>query len=201
MGLCWGMLHNPSLKGKHSAVSSLSDSIVMSGWLPNTTYFVRAYVTTSAGTVYGKEVGFATLPSDTMPALPEGALPGLFSVSEGEQVRFSKGNLQYQASTKTWRFADQQYDVIGMDNEKISETYSGWIDLFGWGTSGYDHGAVFLPAAGVRLIDGIHLPVAAYHTATAATECIWVLMFGEPLLTPGAYRGDGFSVRLVQDVE
>jgi len=112
-----------------------------------------------------------------------------------------KGNLQYQATTKTWRFADQQYHVIGMDNEKISETYSGWIDLFGWGTSGYDHGAVFLPVGGARLIDGIHISLAAYHTATAATECIWVLMFGEPLMAPGAHRGDGFSVRLAQDVE
>jgi hypothetical protein len=74
--------------------------------------------------------------------LPEGALPKLFSVSEGKQVLFSKGNLQYQATTKTWRFAEHQYDVIGKDNEKISETYSGWIDLFGWATSGYDHGAV-----------------------------------------------------------
>ncbi len=24
----------------------------------------------------------------------------------------------------------------------ISESYSGWIDLFGWGTSGYDHGSL-----------------------------------------------------------
>lgn len=28
------------------------------------------------------------------------------------------------------------------DNALLSETYNGWIDLFGWGTSGYDHGAV-----------------------------------------------------------
>lgn len=30
---------------------------------------------------------------------------------------------------------------MGNDNNNISSTYSGWIDLFGWGTSGYDHGA------------------------------------------------------------
>ena len=55
---------------------------------------------------------------------------------------FSQGNLQYQASTNTWRFADNQWDYVGEDNSNISETYSGWIDLFGWGTSGYNHGAV-----------------------------------------------------------
>ena len=74
--------------------------------------------------------------------MPDGALPGLFSVSETQQVHFSKGNLQYQASTNTWRFAEHQYDYIGSDNGNISSTYSGWIDLFGWGTSGWNSGAV-----------------------------------------------------------
>ncbi len=67
-----------------------------------------------------------------------GKLNGKFSVSAIKQVSFAMGNLQYQASTDTWRFAENQYDVIGKDNEKISSTYSGWIDLFGWGTSGYN---------------------------------------------------------------
>ncbi len=69
----------------------------------------------------------------------EGALPGLFSVSETEQIQFSQGNLQYQASTQTWRFAENQYDIIGADNSNISSVYDGWIDLFGWATSGYSN--------------------------------------------------------------
>ena len=60
---------------------------------------------------------------------------GVFSVSADKQVSFAKGNLQYQASTKTWRFAENQYDYIGSDNSNISDTYSGWIDLFGWSGS------------------------------------------------------------------
>ena len=68
------------------------------------------------------------------PIIPDGALPGLFSVSATQQVHFSQGNLQYQASTNTWRFAEHQYDYVGSDNRSISSTYSGWIDLFGWGT-------------------------------------------------------------------
>ena len=32
--------------------------------------------------------------------------------------------------------------MIGEANFNISSSYSGWIDLFGWGTSGYNHGAV-----------------------------------------------------------
>ena len=61
-----------------------------------------------------------------------------FSVSPDKSVYFSKGNLQYQASTKTWRFAEHQWDIIGEANKNISSRYKGWIDLFGWGTSGYN---------------------------------------------------------------
>ena len=71
-------------------------------------------------------------------AQTQGALNGVFTINDsGDKVRFSQGNLQYQASTSTWRFASHQYDYVGTDNENISATYSGWIDLFGWGTSGY----------------------------------------------------------------
>ena len=83
-----------------------------------------------------------------------GGLLGVFSVSNTRRVYFSKGNLQYQASTNTWRFADRQYDFVGgfvgsgndveyvgtMDgnsNTWISSTNTRWIDLFGWGTSGW----------------------------------------------------------------
>ncbi len=82
-------------------------------------------------------------------SLPEGTLPGFFSIRpDGFFIRFSKGNLQYQASTDTWRFAEHQWDYVGNDtmgtvyengvkcsNTLISSTYNGWIDLFGWGNN------------------------------------------------------------------
>ena len=87
-----------------------------------------------------------------------GAINGKFTINSiGDQVYFSQGNLQYQASTNTWKFADNQWDYVGSqnpgygnpggtitgsDNSNISSTYSGWIDLFGWGTSGFNHGAI-----------------------------------------------------------
>ena len=64
-----------------------------------------------------------------------------FSVSATKKVVLSPGNLQYQASTNTWRFAENQWDYIGGDNDNIAEDYDGWIDLFGWGTSGISCGA------------------------------------------------------------
>ena len=65
----------------------------------------------------------------------DGALPGKFSIGNNKQIQFSQGNLQYQASTNTWRFAEQQCGIIGEANKNISSSYSGWIDLFCWNTS------------------------------------------------------------------
>lgn len=66
-----------------------------------------------------------------------GTLPGVFSISAVNKIAFSRGNLQYKASTRTWRFAEHQYDIVGTANLNISSSYNGWIDLFGYGTSGY----------------------------------------------------------------
>ena len=73
-----------------------------------------------------------------------GILPGIFSVSDSTTIHFSQGNLQYQASTNTWRFAEHQTDVIGAENIHITQSTNNdkWIDLFGWATSGFDNTAL-----------------------------------------------------------
>ncbi|MBO7617140.1 MAG: hypothetical protein J6T22_08045, partial [Bacteroidales bacterium] len=86
--------------------------------------------------LYGRNV--RAVRSGLQSNVPIGAINGKFTINEdGDQVYFSQGNLQYQASTDTWKFADNQFDYVGSTNSSISSTYSGWIDLFGWGTSGY----------------------------------------------------------------
>ncbi|MBQ6069101.1 MAG: hypothetical protein IJK84_06330 [Bacteroidales bacterium] len=72
-----------------------------------------------------------------------GALPGIFSVGANTRINFSQGNLQYRPRIKTWRFAVNQYDVAGSANNNVyMQAYcSDWIDLFGYGTSGWDGGA------------------------------------------------------------
>ena len=82
-----------------------------------------------------------------------GALPGEFSVSPTKRVRFSRGNLQYNAALGThqcadgktlqgtWRFAEHQYDILGMAQSNKSATYDGWVAAFSWGTSGWNSGA------------------------------------------------------------
>lgn len=145
-GVCWSTSPNPNISGNHiSAGAGVGDfSVTIQGLEFGTTYYVRAYATNSVGTAYSNEESFTPTPGGgpVTPEPPEGAIDGLFSVASDYQVFFSQGNLQYQASTNTWRFAENQWDYEGEDNNNISPTYDGWIDLFGWGTSGYNHGAV-----------------------------------------------------------
>ncbi len=88
------------------------------------------------------------------------ATNAVFSVSDTSKVLFSPGNLQWSAKNGgntatthavagggtapgTWRFALHQYDTIGIGNDNASSTYGGWIDVFGWATSGWDNTSVY----------------------------------------------------------
>ncbi|MBR5080834.1 MAG: protein kinase [Bacteroidales bacterium] len=84
-------------------------------------------------------------PLPPRPAAPEGAINGLFTInSAGDQVYFSKGNLQYKPSTNVWRFAENQYEITGGDNSNITQGANcrSWLDLFGWSSNGREHGSV-----------------------------------------------------------
>ena len=150
-GVCWDTAANPTISDSHTTngtgVGTFTSNIT--GLLPNTIYHVRAYATNALGTAYGSDTTFVTY--DTV---PDGALPCVFSIGANRQVYFSKGNLQWSATgggstptthavagggtaPGTWRFAEHQWDTIGATNSNTSSSYTGWIDLFGWGTSGY----------------------------------------------------------------
>ena len=138
-GLCWGLEHDPDLAGSHVAAANAEHSAFVcgiTGLMPNTIYYVRAYAMNKAGVAYGSEVCFET--REESPMVPIDSLEGLFSVSGTQQVRFSRGNLQFRKRGMEWRFAENQWDYVGEGNANIgSGNYAGWIDLFGWGTSGY----------------------------------------------------------------
>lgn len=159
-GLCWSTSSNPTVDdGSRDCGTGLGNySIDLAGLSPSTTYHVRAYAVNSYGVGYGDDVSFTTAAGSGSTTPPTGAINGLFSVSPSKQVWFSQGNLQYKAYSKTWRFAEKQWhfvgtsvsdnpngtggNVSGSSNHRVSSTYSGWIDWFCWGTSGYNHGAV-----------------------------------------------------------
>ena len=143
-GLCWDSIPCPDYGDSHSSIYSDTVNFIcfIDGLVPNTTYYLRSYVAWDNGIYYGNEVSFNT-EGDDSGNNPTGALNGLFSVSASEQVYFSKGNLQYigSASTPYWKFAEHQWEYLGTTTGQNSSTQGINRDLFGWGTSGYNHGA------------------------------------------------------------
>ena len=63
-GICWSTSQNPTISGSHTTDGTGTGSFTssMTGLTANTTYYVRAYATNSAGTAYGAEMSFTTLP-------------------------------------------------------------------------------------------------------------------------------------------
>jgi starch-binding outer membrane protein SusE/F len=64
-GVCYGTSHNPTIAGSKTSDGSGTGIFTsnLSGLSGLTTYYVRAYATNSAGTVYGNEISFTTLVS------------------------------------------------------------------------------------------------------------------------------------------
>ena len=149
-GVCWSTHENPTIDDYYTLDGDGTGSYtsVMTSLNHNTIYYARAYVINEYGTAYGNQRMFTT---DYVQTWTNGILPGSFSISATQQIHFSQGNIQYQASTNTWRFAYNQWDFVGgwdagilcgnvfengvqCRNDQVSLTYTGWIDLYGWGS-------------------------------------------------------------------
>ncbi|MCR4812596.1 MAG: hypothetical protein K5867_08425 [Bacteroidales bacterium] len=109
-----------------------------------------------------------------------GASIALFSVSATQKVRFSKGNLQYTNTgthtvtgggtvTGTWRFAEHQYESLGSANSNVSSSYTGCIDIFGWGTSGWNSGATAYHPWDTSVVYSDYYPGGSYTNDLTGT--------------------------------
>lgn len=103
-------------------------------------------------------------------------------------VHFSAGNLQCMPAGPTWRFAENQYD-ISQYNSQIANSLTYYVDMLGWGTSGYNPGV-----SGVTLYN----PWSKGNTTTryirsssiAGTNSDWGQYIGSSI----SYRGNQTSI-------
>ena len=98
-----------------------------------------------------------------------------FTVSASNKVVFAPGNLRYVANNNTWQFARKQYVYVGNvpgNTTPIANrsTQADTIDLFGWGTSGYDGKYPYLATrsnsdylGGTNDIDGTNYDWGVYN--------------------------------------
>ena len=81
-------------------------------------------------------------------------LGGVFTISSGKQVIISQGNLQYVPSTGVWSFHTHQYDICEPGTVDSSTRYIAGgtepIDLFGYGTSGYNNMHPYMTSKNTR---------------------------------------------------
>lgn len=162
-GLCYGTSPLPdiTIDSYIEVISSSftgieSRTVTLSSLSYGTHYYIRAYAIDSDNNViYSTVEEFTT------------SIPVWFSVANAGQVQkvvFAPGNLQYHCLNNEWRFAPNQYDALLQDNENIANTFDGWIDLFGYGTSGWNSGvSAYMP----------------YSASVSSSDYIWQYFTGQ----------------------
>jgi len=113
-GVCWGLHINPTISDNHTSDGTGTGTFVssMTGLTPKTPYFIRAYVISNAGTVYGENQlfnsgGFSLL---TVPGSYQGWNPGdstnivtsVNSDSTYEGFIWFPANTQYKYAAGSW---------------------------------------------------------------------------------------------------
>jgi PKD repeat protein len=102
-GVCWATTHNPTTAQSHTTDPGTTGTYtsLITGLLPMTQYYTRAYATNSVGTTYGAEVGFVTA------CLPYAPAPNFWAsnttIMMGQSVNFFDSTL-YCPNSWNWSF-------------------------------------------------------------------------------------------------
>ena len=78
-GVAYSIYSNPTIAGNYTSDGSGTGSFTSSltGLMPSTLYYVRAYAINSAGTSYGSDVSFTTLSASTTPTVSTAAISNI----------------------------------------------------------------------------------------------------------------------------
>ncbi|MBN2050387.1 MAG: fibronectin type III domain-containing protein, partial [Spirochaetales bacterium] len=118
-GICWGETINPTVDGSHikdSGEGTGSYSALMTGLSAGTFYYVRAYATNGAVTVYGPQVSFTTKPS----------VP---SISSTAAVPYEDGSGKMSVSWTSANGPSTYYDVYYSTTDTPPGSPNGPTDL------------------------------------------------------------------------
>jgi len=136
-GVCWSTSQNPTDANSHtndgSGTGSFTSSLV--GLSGNTTYYVRAYASNSAGTAYGNELSFTT--SAPCPSFEVTHTAGnVAPVSKTVNYGTVENNLS--GENKCWITQNLGADTQASSATDATETAAGWYWQFNR-KQGYKH--------------------------------------------------------------
>ena len=137
-GVCWSTSPNPGINDSHTTDGSGLGvfSSTLTGLLPNTLYYVRAYATSAAGTGYGNELSFTTiLPCGT--TITVNHLAGLVA-PVSKIVNYNTVNNIPGEPLKCWITNNLGSDHQASAKNDNSEESSGWYWQFN-SLQGYKH--------------------------------------------------------------
>src|SRR5690554_7409777 len=157
-GVCWSTGQTPTISNNKTTDGTGAGTFVsnISGLEPNTTYYVRAYATNSAGTGYGSTMSFTT-EDDKFTDSRDGNV--YKTVTIGNQVWMAE-NLKYlpsvnnlsEDSQDTPGYYVSDYDGTDVTAAKATANYTTYGVLYNW------------PAAMNACPTGWHLPSDAEWT-------------------------------------
>ncbi|HDP75601.1 MAG TPA: SusF/SusE family outer membrane protein [Bacteroidales bacterium] len=141
-GVCWSTLPNPTIANEKTTDDNGDGTFTSSitGLMPNTTYYVRAYATNSAGTAYGEQKEFTTLNITK------------FWVVGDYNGWDNSDNAKYIISSLTSGNQAEGYVYLTAGGIKLVTDHS-WSDLATFGDDGAYSGILANP--------GVNIPVAS----------------------------------------
>ncbi len=144
-GVCWSTSPNPttSISNNTGRTSPGVQADNFSGLLKNTTYYVRAYATNSAGTAYGNQVSFSTFPYAVGDTCMGGRLAYFLQPGDPAHSNATTGYPGYDAGTPhgliiaiTDHSGIWSVNDLVVPSQQFNFDYlhpAGYSDKFGWG--------------------------------------------------------------------
>lgn len=155
-----------------AAANTLTRGDAPGAFMPGDLMRYEAFLSTGGTTYHSAVVEQTQYTSETVTLFfpveaPVGAIDGLFTINEeGGKVYFSQGNLKYNLTTGIWSFMEHQYSTVENMGQDVGTNYynQNIVSLFGWSTSGYDHGA------------------GCYQPWSTSTTCEYYYAYGNAML-------------------
>jgi FlaG/FlaF family flagellin (archaellin) len=175
-GVCWGTEANPTINNNKTTDGTGSGrySSSLTGLTGNTTYYIRAYATNSAGTEYGSQLSFKTIP--LIPSVSTVAILSISSttaksggtiISDGGASITARGVVWSTTTNPTISLSTKTSDGLGTGNfasnlSGLSSSTKYYVKAYATNSSGTGYGeelAFTTSTPGVHDPNKIQIPV------------------------------------------